>query len=57
VTTKKGSGYTIRTTWPQVGYQLADLGRLLFFDTVGGSNNDNNCGGCHSPTNGLDDTQ
>src|SRR6185369_11980445 len=29
--------------------QLLDLGRLLFFDTVGGLNNDNNCSGCHSP--------
>jgi cytochrome c peroxidase len=37
--------------------QLADLGRLLFFDTVGGLNNDNNCAGCHSPTNGFGDTQ
>src|SRR6266404_2457519 len=37
--------------------QLADLGRLLFFDTVGGLNNDNNCSGCHSPTNGFGDTQ
>jgi cytochrome c peroxidase len=37
--------------------QLADLGRLLFFDTVGGLNNDNNCSGCHSPTSGFGDTQ
>jgi len=37
--------------------QLADVGRLLFFDTVGGLNNDNNCAGCHSPTNGFGDTQ
>ena len=36
---------------------LADLGRLLFFDTVGALNNDNNCSGCHSPTNGFGDTQ
>src|SRR5215471_11308886 len=36
---------------------LADLGRLLFFDTVTGLNNDNNCSGCHSPTNGFGDTQ
>jgi cytochrome c peroxidase len=36
---------------------LADLGRLLFFDTVSGLNNDNNCSGCHSPTNGFGDTQ
>src|SRR4026207_1197355 len=37
--------------------QLVELGRLLFFDTVGGLNNDNNCSGCHSPTNGFGDTQ
>src|SRR5262245_29805812 len=40
-----------------VNHELADLGRLLFFDTVGGLNNDNNCSGCHSPTNGFGDTQ
>ena len=37
--------------------QLADLGRLLFFDTVSGLNNDNNCSGCHSPGNGFGDSQ
>ncbi|HEV2834837.1 MAG TPA: cytochrome c peroxidase [Pyrinomonadaceae bacterium] len=37
--------------------QLVDLGRLLFFDTVGGLNNDNNCSGCHSPINGFGDSQ
>lgn len=36
---------------------LADLGRLLWFDTIGGLNGDNTCGGCHSPTNGFGDTQ
>jgi cytochrome c peroxidase len=41
----------------RVDNQLAELGRLLFFDTVGGLNNDNNCSGCHSPTNGFGDTQ
>ena len=35
----------------------ADLGRLLWFDIVGGLNGDNTCGGCHSPTNGFGDTQ
>jgi cytochrome c peroxidase len=35
----------------------ANLGRLLWFDTIGGLNNDNTCGGCHSPTNGFGDTQ
>jgi len=41
----------------KVDSQLADLGRLLFFDTVTGLNNDNNCSGCHSPTHGFGDTQ
>lgn len=36
---------------------LADLGRLLWFDTVTGLNDDNSCAGCHSPTNGFGDTQ
>lgn len=35
----------------------ADLGRLLWFDVIGGLNDDNTCGGCHSPTNGFGDTQ
>jgi hypothetical protein len=35
----------------------ANLGRLLWFDIIGGLNNDNTCGGCHSPTNGFGDTQ
>ena len=37
--------------------RLADLGRMLWFDTITGLNNDNTCGGCHSPTNGFGDTQ
>jgi cytochrome c peroxidase len=37
--------------------QLADTGRLLWFDTVTGLNGDNACGGCHSPTNGFGDSQ
>ena len=41
----------------QVDNQLADLGRNLFFDTVGGLNNDNNCAGCHAPSAGFGDTQ
>ena len=36
--------------------QLADLGRLLWFDTITGLNDDNTCAGCHSPTNGFGDT-
>ena len=41
----------------KVDPKLADLGRLLWFDTIGGLNDDNTCGGCHSPTNGFGDTQ
>lgn len=37
--------------------ELADLGRLLWFDPINGLNDDNSCGGCHSPTNGFGDTQ
>jgi cytochrome c peroxidase len=36
---------------------LANLGRLLWFDTSGGLHNDNTCGGCHSPGNGFGDSQ
>jgi cytochrome c peroxidase len=41
----------------QINHQLADLGRLLWFDTVTGLNDDNACAGCHSPTSGFGDTQ
>src|SRR5437763_11512239 len=37
--------------------QLADLGRLLWFDKSGGLHDDNTCGGCHSPSRGFGDTQ
>src|SRR4051794_6743220 len=37
--------------------ELANLGRLLWFDVTGGLHGDNTCGGCHSPTNGMGDTQ
>jgi cytochrome c peroxidase len=37
--------------------RLADIGRLLWFDTVTGLNGDNSCAGCHSPTNGFGDSQ
>jgi cytochrome c peroxidase len=38
-------------------HKLAELGRLLWFDVSGGLHNDNSCGGCHSPTNVMSDTQ
>ena len=37
--------------------ELADLGRLLWFDKAGGLHSDNTCGGCHSPSRGFGDTQ
>ena len=37
--------------------KLADVGRLLWFDTITGLNDDNTCAGCHSPTNAFGDTQ
>src|SRR5947207_416996 len=36
---------------------LANIGRLLWFDTITGLNGDNSCAGCHSPTNGFGDSQ
>ena len=41
----------------KIDNHLADLGRNLFFDTLGGLNNDNNCAGCHAPSAGFGDTQ
>src|SRR5688500_759627 len=41
----------------RIDHQLADLGRLLWFDPIQGLNDDNSCAGCHSPTNGFGDTQ
>jgi cytochrome c peroxidase len=35
----------------------ADLGRLLWFDTIIGLHDDNTCAGCHSPSRGFGDTQ
>lgn len=40
-----------------INKKLANLGRLLWFDNVGGLHSDNTCGGCHSPTHGFGDTQ
>src|SRR5205085_7912663 len=40
-----------------VNPQLADLGRLLWFDNSGGLHDDNTCGGCHSPSRAFGDTQ
>ncbi len=40
-----------------VNARLANVGRLLWFDTLTGLNDDNTCAGCHSPTAGFGDTQ
>lgn len=37
--------------------QLADVGRVLFFDPIQGLNDDNSCAGCHSPLHGFGDSQ
>lgn len=36
---------------------LADLGRLLWFDSITSLGNDNSCSGCHSPAFGFGDSQ
>lgn len=41
----------------RIDSQLADIGRLLWFDPITALNGDNACAGCHSPTNGFGDTQ
>jgi cytochrome c peroxidase len=41
----------------RVDHQLADVGRMLWFDPISALNDDNSCAGCHSPTNGFGDTQ
>src|SRR5712691_8908579 len=63
-TVLRQEGFTgrIQTTLEQrlghrVDARLANVGRLLWFDTITGLNNDNTCGGCHSPTAGFGDTQ
>jgi cytochrome c peroxidase len=40
-----------------INAKLANLGRLLWFDTLPSLHQDNTCGGCHSPTNGFGDSQ
>src|SRR6187200_1752017 len=37
--------------------RLADIGRMLWFDTLHSLHGDNTCGGCHSPTHGFGDSQ
>jgi cytochrome c peroxidase len=40
-----------------IDLELANLGRLLWFDKIHSLHHDNTCGGCHSPSNGFGDTQ
>src|ERR1051325_8938825 len=40
-----------------VSRDLADLGRLLFFDKIASLHSDNACAGCHAPSAGFGDTQ
>ena len=60
----RGAGFTgrIEATLEQrlgrrIDQQLAEIGRMLWFDTITGLNDDNSCAGCHSPTAGFGDTQ
>jgi cytochrome c peroxidase len=41
----------------RVDPDLANLGRVLFFDNGHSLHRDNTCAGCHSPSNGFGDTQ
>ena len=40
-----------------VDRELADLGRLIFFDEIQGLAGDNSCAGCHTPAFGFGDSQ
>src|SRR5262245_14146061 len=40
-----------------VDSRLADLGRVLFFDSLVALHDDNSCAGCHAPATGLGDSQ
>lgn len=51
-----GSSLLARIGRP-INTDLADVGRLLFFDTEVGLRQDNSCAGCHNPGNGFGDSQ
>ncbi|WP_280155535.1 cytochrome c peroxidase [Piscinibacter sp. XHJ-5] len=40
-----------------VDSRLADLGRVLFFDSLVSLHDDNSCAGCHAPATGFGDSQ
>ena len=39
----------------KIDTDLARIGQLLWFDTIGGLHDDNTCGGCHAPATGFGD--
>jgi cytochrome c peroxidase len=41
----------------RIDADLANIGRMLWFDNVHSLHRDNTCAGCHSPSNGFGDTQ
>jgi cytochrome c peroxidase len=55
------TGRTASTLEQRLGRRLdpdlAQLGRLLFFDSIAALHDDNSCAGCHSPAAGFGDTQ
>ena len=60
----KAAGFTgtIESSLPArlgraVDPRLADLGRVLFFDSLPSLHDDNSCAGCHAPATGLGDSQ
>jgi cytochrome c peroxidase len=62
--TLEREGFTGRiasTLEPRLGRpvdaKLAELGRVLFFDSIASLHNDNSCAGCHAPATGMGDTQ
>lgn len=61
LTTRGFTGRIEQTLEGRVGrpidHALADVGRLLFFDSIAGLNDDNSCAGCHAPHAGFADTQ
>ena len=53
-TGRVGQSLTARLGRP-INPRIAEVGRMLWFDSFTGLNDDNSCGGCHSPTNGMGD--
>src|SRR5687767_8611414 len=41
----------------RIDADLANIGRMLWFDNAHSLHRDNTCAGCHSPSNGFGDTQ